>query len=110
MKTDLYLLTLLLMNYQKLDAALAMALNEVPDATTPSLTVFIHTESVSDEAIAVLQSLGVSDVTSNKNTFTATLSANAISQLSEQAWVKHLQLSQQLRLINGGRRMGSLKI
>jgi hypothetical protein len=98
------------MNYQKLGAALAMALNDVQDPTIPSLTVFIYTESISDAAIAVLQSFGVDDVTNDKDTFTATLSANAISQLSEEPWVKSLQLSQQLRLVNGGKRMPSLRI
>ncbi|MBE9207400.1 hypothetical protein IQ244_12885 [Nostoc sp. LEGE 06077] len=98
------------MNYQKLGAALAGALNDVQDPATPSLTVFIHTEPISEEAIAVLQSLDISDVTSDKDTFTATLSANAISQLSEQPWVTSLQLSQQLHLLNGGKRMQSFKI
>jgi hypothetical protein len=107
------------MNYQKLDAALAMALNDVPDQTTPSLTVFIHTEKLSDAAMsndkkqsfyAILQSFGVSDVNSGKDVFTATLSANAIAQLSDEPWVKHLQLSQQLRLVNQGKRLGSFKI
>ncbi|MBD2594401.1 hypothetical protein H6G74_08660 [Nostoc spongiaeforme FACHB-130] len=98
------------MNYQKLGAALAMALNDVQDSTTPSLTVFIHTEQITDAAIAVLQSVGVSDVTPDKDTFTATLSANAISQLSEQPWVKSLQLSQQLRLLNSGKRMQGFKM
>jgi len=98
------------MNYQKLGASLAMALNDVQDPTTPSLTVFIHTEPITDAAIAVLESFGVSGVTQDKDTFTATLSANAISQLSEQPWVKSLQLSQQLRLLNGGRKMPSFKI
>lgn len=98
------------MNYQKLGAALATALNDVQDPATPSLTVFIHTESISDAAIAVLQSFGVNDVTKDKDTFTATLSANAISQLSEQPWVKSLQLSQQLRLLNAGRKPSSFRI
>ncbi|MCC5637696.1 hypothetical protein LC593_17990 [Nostoc sp. CHAB 5844] len=97
------------MNYQKLGAALAIALNDVQDPATPSLTVFIHTEPISDAAIAVLQSFDVSGVTKDKDTFTATLSANAISQLSEQPWVKSLQLSQQLRLLNSGKRMQSFK-
>ncbi|MBD2486561.1 hypothetical protein [Aulosira sp. FACHB-615] len=98
------------MNYQKLGAALSIALNDVQDSTTPSLTVFIHTEPITDEAIAVLQSVGVNDVTPDKDTFTATLSANTISQLSEQPWVTSLQLSQQLRLLNGGKKMPGFKL
>ncbi|MEH2434647.1 MAG: hypothetical protein V7K25_10425 [Nostoc sp.] len=89
------------MNYQKLDAALATALNDVQDSEKPSLTVFIHTEPIlNSAATAVLESLGVSGVSNGKDIFTATLSANAISQLSEQPWVKYLKRSQQLGLVN----------
>ncbi|MEH2357763.1 hypothetical protein [Nostoc sp.] len=89
------------MNYQKLDAALATALNDVQNLEEPSLAVFIHTESVLDSAAtAVLESFGVSGVSSGKDIFTATLSPNAISQLSEEPWVKYLKRSQQLGLVN----------
>ncbi|QSJ15846.1 hypothetical protein JYQ62_29225 [Nostoc sp. UHCC 0702] len=89
------------MNYQKLDTALAMALNDVPDPQEPSLAVFIHTEPVLDAAAtAVLENSGISGVTSGKDIFTATLSPNAISQLSEEPWVKYLKLSQKLHLVN----------
>jgi hypothetical protein len=90
------------MNYQKLDAALATALNDVQDLQETSLAVFIHTEPILDSAaIAILESLGVSRVTSGKDIFTATLSPNAILQLSEQPWVKYLKRSQLLRLVKG---------
>ncbi|MDZ7995610.1 MAG: hypothetical protein RM022_001240 [Nostoc sp. EfeVER01] len=99
------------MNYQKLDAALATALNDVPNLEEPSLAVFIHTESVLDSAaIAILESLGVSSVTSGKDIFTATLSPNAISQLSEEPWVKYLKRSQQLRLLNQRKSLGSFSV
>ncbi|MDM9582206.1 hypothetical protein [Nostoc sp. GT001] len=99
------------MNYQKLDAALATALNDVPNLEEPSLAVFIHTESVLDSAaIAILESLGVSSVTSGKDIFTATLSPNAISQLSEEPWVKYLKRSQQLRLVNQRKSLGSFSV
>lgn len=89
------------MNYQKLDAALATALNDVPDPETPSLTVFIHTEPILDaDATAILENLNVAGVTPGKDTFSATLSANAIAQLSAQPWVQHLKLSQKLHLVN----------
>ncbi|WP_392531637.1 hypothetical protein [Nostoc sp. C117] len=89
------------MNYQKLDAALATALNDVQDIQEASLGVFIHTEPILDsKAIAFLESLGVSGVTADKDIFTATLSRNAISQLSDQSWVKYLKRSQQLGLVN----------
>ncbi|MDZ8109162.1 MAG: hypothetical protein RM338_26540 [Nostoc sp. DedQUE12a] len=97
------------MNYQKLDAALATALNDVQDSEKPSLGVFIHTEPTLDSnATAVLENFGVSGVTSGKDIFTATLSPNAISQLSEQPWVKYLKRSQQLHLVN--RRIGIGKL
>lgn len=85
------------MNYQKLDTALAIALNDVHNPEEPSLTVFIHTQSAPDEAAtALLESLGI-NVTSGRTMFSATLSANAISELSDQSWVKYLKLSQTLR-------------
>ncbi|MBN4000857.1 hypothetical protein [Nostoc sp. LPT] len=89
------------MNYHKLDAALATALNDVQNSEEPNLGVFIHTEPVlNSAATAVLESLGVNGVSSGKDIFTATLSPNAISQLSEQPWVMSLKRSQQLRLVN----------
>ncbi len=89
------------MNYQKLDAALATALNDVQNLEDSNLGVFIHTEPILDSAATdVLERLGVSGVTSGKDIFTATLSPNAISQLSEQSWVKYLKRSQQLGLVN----------
>ncbi|RCJ29112.1 hypothetical protein A6770_01610 [Nostoc minutum NIES-26] len=98
------------MNYQKLDAALAMALNDVQNPQEPSLVVFIHTEPVlAPAANAVLENFGISGITSGKDVFTATLSPNAISQLSEQAWVKYLKLSQKLYLVNNKRSMGSFR-
>ncbi|MHC0063225.1 hypothetical protein ACWATR_09890 [Nostoc sp. UIC 10890] len=99
------------MNYQKLDAALATALNDVQDPEETSLGVFIHTEPILDSAaIAILESLGVNDVTSGKDIFTATLSANAISQLSEESWVKYLKRSQQLRLVSARKSFGSFNV
>ncbi|RUR86697.1 hypothetical protein ACF3DV_14150 [Chlorogloeopsis fritschii PCC 9212] len=103
------------MNYQKLDAALAMALNQVHDPEERSLVVFIHTERLTEgsAAIAVLENLGVSDINVAKDVFSATLSPNEISKLSEQPWVQYLKLSQKMRLIDrglGGRNMGMSKI
>lgn len=99
------------MNYQKLDAALATALNDVQDLEEASLAVFIHTEPVLDSAAtAVLESFGVSGVISGTDIFTAVLSANAISQLSEQPWVISLKRSQQLRLVNQTRNLGSFSV
>lgn len=90
------------MNYQKLDTALAVALNDVDNPQDLSLNVFIHTkvDENSTDAPAMLENLGVPNVTSEKDIFTATLSPNAISQLSEQPWVQYIKLSQQMRLFN----------
>jgi len=88
------------MNYQKLDAALAMALNDLESLEECSLVVFIHTDPVPDDAaVAFLERLGVSNVRSGGDVFTATLSANGVSQLSEQPWVQYLKLSHKLRLL-----------
>lgn len=89
------------MNYQKLDAALAMALNEIESVDECSLVVFIHTDPVPDhQAIAFLEKLGVSNAKSGGDVFTATLSANGVAQLSQQSWVQYLKLSQKLRLVD----------
>ena len=89
------------MNYQKLDAGLAIALNEVENPNEPSLVVFVHTNAPLDaDKIAFLESSGITGVTEGKDIFTATLSVNAISELSQQVWVQYLKLSQKLRLIN----------
>ncbi|BAZ24595.1 hypothetical protein NIES4073_54910 [Kalymmatonema gypsitolerans NIES-4073] len=90
------------MNYQKLDTALAVALNDVDNPQEPSLNVFIHTtaDANSTDAPAMLENLGVPNVTPGKDIFTATLSPNAISQLSEQPWVQSIKLSQKMRLLN----------
>lgn len=89
------------MNYQKLDASLAMALNDVLEPETPNLVVFIHTHSpLKPDAIAILENVGTSNITDKKDIFTATVSAHTIAQLSEQTWVISLKLSHKLRLAN----------
>ncbi len=99
------------MNYQKLDAALVTALNDVQNSEKPSLGVFIHTEPTLDSAAtAVLESFGVSGATSGQDIFTATLSPDAISQLSEQPWVRYLKRSQQLHLVNRRINTGKLGV
>lgn len=89
------------MNYQKLDAALAMAIDDVESLDECSLVVFIHTEPVPDHnARTLLEKLGVSNVTSGRDVFTATLSVNGVAQLSQQSWVQYLKLSHKLRLLD----------
>ncbi|ACC84364.1 hypothetical protein [Nostoc punctiforme] len=99
------------MDFQKLDATLAIALNDVQNPEEPSLEVFIHTEPILDSAAtAVLENLGISGVTSGRDVFTATLSLNAIYHLSEEPWVKYLKRSQQLRLVNKRLNTGKLGV
>ncbi|UKO96203.1 hypothetical protein [Nostoc sp. UHCC 0870] len=87
------------MNYQKLDASLVLALDEVLDPNLVSLVVFIYTENNLDStATAVLENLGVSDVRSEKDVFTATLSPDQIAQLSDLPWVRLIRRSQKLHL------------
>lgn len=90
------------MNYQKLDTALTMAMNEVQNPEERNMSVFIHTQDATACAGAteLLENLGVNGVTDGKDVFTATVSPNAISQLSEQPWVRSLRLSQKLRFVN----------
>lgn len=83
------------MNYQKLDAGLAVALEEEDDPEAASLTVFIHTDRVPDgEALRMLEGIGVSP--GDAQIFTATVSPRMIAQLSEQPWVTSIKLSRKL--------------
>ncbi|HIK05549.1 MAG TPA: hypothetical protein IGS40_12695 [Trichormus sp. M33_DOE_039] len=91
------------MNYQKLDASLVLALNEVLEPDLVSLVVFVYTEQpLSNVAAAVLRNLGVGGVSSEKDVFTATLSLAQIAHLSDQPWVKLIKRSQHLRFLNLG--------
>jgi protein tyrosine phosphatase len=88
------------MNYQKLDAALSMAVNQLENPEEANLVVFVHTQQPLDEnAIAFLQRLGISNITENTNVFTATVSLNTLSELSQQSWVQYLKLSQKLHFV-----------
>jgi hypothetical protein len=89
------------MDYGKIDAALAAALDDIQDPEERSLAVFIHTSHTpgSSEA-AFLEKLGVSGVSAGRQVFTATLSPRAIGELSEQPWLRYLRLSQRLKLLN----------
>ncbi|AFY49658.1 hypothetical protein Nos7524_3884 [Nostoc sp. PCC 7524] len=90
------------MNYQKLDASLVVALDDVADADLASLVVFIYTDTNLDSgATAMLARLGVSDVSREKNIFTGMLSYHQIDQLSDQPWVKSIRRSQTLHLKYG---------
>jgi hypothetical protein len=91
------------MDYRKIDAALAAALDEVRDPEERSLSVFIHTAQTPGQAeAAFLEGLGVSGISGERQVFTATLSPHAIAQLSEQPWLRYLRLSRRLRLLDQG--------
>jgi elongation factor P--beta-lysine ligase len=95
------------MNYQKLDAALAIAVNQITDPQEANLVVFIHTQQPLNEntttslsaANAFLQRLGISNIKENMNVLTATVSLNTLSELSQQTWVQYIKLSQKLHLV-----------
>lgn len=89
------------MNYQKVDAALAAALDDIQDPEERDLAVFIHTMHVPDnDEAALLEKLGVGGATGRRQVFTATLSARAVAELSDQPWVRYLKLSKPLRMLN----------
>ncbi|MEB3218677.1 MAG: hypothetical protein VKN72_20920 [Nostocales cyanobacterium 94392] len=91
------------MNFTKLDTALILALKKIKDPSEYCLVVFIHTQPVLDSAAtAMLTSFGVNGITAQRDVYTATLSLNAVSELSEQPWVQYLRLSQELRLVSAG--------
>lgn len=89
------------MDYRKLDAALAAALDDVQNPEERAFTIFIHTTHAIDTAqAAFLEGLGVSGVRGGRQMFTATLSARAVAELSDQPWVQYLTLSRKLRLLH----------
>lgn len=91
------------MNYQKIDAALAAALDEVRDPDERALSVFIHTARAPVETeAALLEDLGVGVVTGEQRVFTATLSARAVAELSDQPWLRYMKLSRRLRILGDG--------
>ena len=89
------------MNYQKLDAGLAIAVADAGmlDEEDPLFNVFIRTAHTPDiNEVTYLEGLGVSCQPADRRVFTAMLSARAVDELSKQAWVSYLELSQQLQL------------
>lgn len=88
------------MDYQKIDAALAAALDEVKNPEERAISVFIHTEHAPGDAeAAFLKDLGVGGLTGGRQVFTATLSPRAIGELSDQPWLRYMKLSRKLRIV-----------
>ena len=89
------------MDYQKVDAGLAAALNDVRDSGERALEVFVHVARDLDTSeAAFLEGLGISGVTGGRRVFSARLSARAVAELSDQPWVQQLKLSRKLRLLD----------
>lgn len=89
------------MDYQKVDASLALALSDVQDQDARAFQVFIHVaRPPGPKELVLLEDLGVTGITSGRSVYTATLSANQVTQLSRlMPWVRALKLSQKLRLL-----------
>lgn len=89
------------MNYQKLGTELAMAVTDAKtlDEEKAAFKVFIRTaHAPNTNEVNYLKELGVSCEPADRRIFTATLSARAVDELSEQPWVSSLRLSQKLQL------------
>ena len=85
-------------NYEKIDAALAGALEEASEARARSLTVFIHVDPAAADR-EVLARLGVSGGSGEGGVLTSDLSPQDVAELSRQDWVHQLRLSGRLRLL-----------
>jgi hypothetical protein len=89
------------MNYQKLDASLSAVISEEPTSGEPNLNVSVRTLAPPDaDQQKELESLGVYGVSSRGRVFSAQLSADAISQLSEKPWIRLLSLAQELKTLS----------
>ncbi len=92
------------MNYAKTGAALASALSRVTEPSARTLPVFIRADRAPTpaETASLEEIAGVNGVAEGRRVFTATLSAKEVEQLSEQPWVRSLELSRPLRLLGSG--------
>jgi hypothetical protein len=87
------------MDYGKIDADLAFALEEAdPASEDPVFSVFVRTTGEpSPGAEALLGSLGVRNPEPGSRVYTADLSSQGVAELSRQPWVRSLTLSRTLR-------------
>jgi len=94
------------MDYRKIDADLAFALEEVdPTSNEPVFSVFVRTKDETDlGAMALLGALGVRSPEPGSGVYTAELSSRGVAELSKQHWVHSLTLARTLRPL---RRMAS---
>jgi hypothetical protein len=90
-----------MMNYPKIDATLAAAVDEIKNAEEPLLTVFIYTAKTRDATATIfLNGIGVRVYSKNQEIFTATVSPQTVKKLSQQPWVRYIKLSQKLHMLN----------
>jgi hypothetical protein len=89
------------MNPGKLDAALAMMLESKEQEPNPRLSVFVRTEiGLPAVARSTLKALGI-EIAENASVFSADLSKQQVSELSEQPWVKLIRLARATRPFSG---------
>jgi len=89
------------MDYRKLDPALVTALRDVGDLDERSLSVFVRLSvPPGPREAGVLTDLGLTGVSTERSTYTATLSARAVTRLAEEPWVRSVALAQRLRPVN----------
>ena len=85
-------------NYDKVDAALAGALEDTSDCEARTLLVFVHL-GASAPSRRTLAGLGITGATGRKEGIaTSTLSPREVAELSQRAWVRQLRLSGRSRL------------
>ncbi|MCA1691985.1 MAG: hypothetical protein LC733_07240 [Actinobacteria bacterium] len=88
------------MDFGKIDAALAAALDDVDDRNRAQLSVFVHLDpALSAREREELRDLGLANTAVRGGITTATLSVRDIDELSEQPSVRQLRLSAPLRLL-----------
>jgi len=89
------------MNYRKVDAPLAAAVDEIKSPEESLLAIFIYTAKTRDETATIfLNGIGVRVYSKNQEIFTATVSPQTVKKLSQQPWVRYVKLSQKLHLLN----------
>jgi hypothetical protein len=89
------------MNPGKLDAALAMMLESKEQQPNQRLSVFVRTENgLPAAARSTLKALGI-EITENASVFSADLSKQQVSELSDQPWVKLIRLARTTRPFGG---------
>ena len=85
------------MNLGKLDAPLSMMLESKEQESGQRLSVFVRTEvGLPAAARSTLKALGI-EVTPNASVFSADLTKEQVSELSDQPWVKMVRLARVAR-------------